>query len=189
MVVGLTWLAARWRNGRWVLAASLILTMPIFLNTAINAGRAVQEQVACRATPDGASCFSPVSRAFLAASRYAADSLPPGSVVLTIKESPFYIYSGHRVMHPQMPVSKARDHVLSYLTGREVYYILLSAYPGGGVVAPTLKGDCQHLEQIFAMEPWTYLLRVQQPGEPPPRLDGCTAITEAMIHTKKSGDR
>jgi len=92
-------------------------------------------------------------------------------------------------MHPQLPVVKARDHVLSYITERGVYYIVLSAYPGGGLVAGTLRSDCHRLEQLFAVEPWTYVLRVQRPGEPPPRVDGCTAVTEAILHTKKSGDR
>jgi hypothetical protein len=189
MLVGVTWLSRRWP--RVALPLSLVITLPIMASTARSALTELAEAGRCRrvSTPTNPQCFPPAGRAFLAAVRYAADSLPPGSAVLTIKESPFYYYTGHRVMHPQLPVVKARDHVLSYITERGVYYIVLSAYPGGGLVAGTLGADCHRLEQLFAVEPWTYVLRVQRPGEPPPRVDGCAAVTEATLHTRKSGHR
>ena len=174
-----------------VLPLSLAITLPIAASTARFALGLVAEAGRCRreSTATNPQCFPAPGRAFLAAVRYATDSLPPGAAVLTIKESPFYYYTGHRVMHPQLPVAKARDHVLSFMTERGVNYILLSAYPGGGMVASVVKTDCQHLEQDFTMQPWNYLLRIQRSGEPPPAVDGCDAITQATIHTKKSGDR
>jgi hypothetical protein len=177
MLVGLGWLLRS--RPRAAAVASMLLCLPILAQTALVARSDVARAERCpRATAAvTGECYSPVAQAFMAASRFAAESLPPGAPVLTIKEAPFFYYTGHPAMHPELPDTHAPDHYLEFIQARGVHYILLSAYPGGSRPADRLGKDCKDLELLFSAEPRTYLLHVVQAGEPPPVRDGCAPVT------------
>jgi hypothetical protein len=181
MLVGLERIGRGW-SPRLLQASLLAICLGIAARNAVDTRRDLAEASACRSltTATYPACFPPEGRAFLAAARFAAESLPPDAAVLTIKEAPFFYYTGHLVMHQQLPVVHAPDRVIDFITARGVEYVLLSAYPGGAMVANALVPDCGRLELLLRVEPATYLLRVRSPGDPPARQDACAAIQEGI---------
>lgn len=162
--------------GAWAIGARLgrrLVWAPVALVALALCGRslvsvrdAVAAQAECdRARPTVTGCVTPIEASFFEATRFVADSLPPGTVVATAKTRPFYYYSGHRAVDPNFFLWLPPDQVIPRLREIGVDYLLLTEL---GFHTEELRhiveGTCGSFDLVREFAPTTTLLKLR-PGE------------------------
>jgi hypothetical protein len=186
--VGLATLGRR-MGERTRLLALLTLSLTLLISSAPKAIRNSTNLEHCDRSQalTSRACFSDDRLAFFAAAKYAAEHLPRGSVVTTIKEATFFYYTGHPVLNADLAMAKGKDQLLPYLRSHGVDYVMVSSFVGGAEVVRPLLPVCGQVELVQDFGSRTLLLRLHDSAQGVTH-NACavlTAIKEQLTEEEK----
>ncbi len=179
IVVGGGWVLSRYAK-RWIVPLSAVLLIPFVLTGATRAAAAIAVRPDCdrHGIPPEPACMSGDQASFLEAAAYARTALSPGTVVLSLKPAPFYVYTGLKSVG-QGPVLAQSDATFgSYLDEQGVKYVLLGHLHTHEPrrLLSRLETMCRRLEVERYFAPRTYLLRLDPANAAPDTEGACPAL-------------
>lgn len=142
---------------------------------------AVAAQARCdRARPTVTGCVTPIEASFFEATRFVADSIPPGTVVATAKTRPFYYYSGHRAVDPDFFLWLPPDEVVPRLRAIGVDYLLLTELGFHTDELRTIvETTCGSFDLVREFAPTTILLELRPAHHSTTDTPTCRALAAA----------
>ena len=141
-----------------------------------------------RAVVVSASCPSIDEQSFYHLMDYVRAELPDSAVVVTTKEATFGIFTGHKVMHPDMAVAHFGKDFLPALHTAGVSYLVINPLVPSPLPTELLP-RCRSLRLVQDFPPRTALLQLRpdSTGEADPRA--CAVIARLAADTTWLGDR
>ena len=117
--------------------------------------------------------------------QHARTQLPLDAILLTAKRATAYYYSGRREIQWQRAAAAGPQHVVEFLRGEGVGYVLLGSLHWADLdqLPNVLEPNCAALSLVREFPPRTYLLRVRSVGEPDDG-SGCQALKDHRIRNQ-----
>lgn len=179
----------RRRSPLWAVAGCALLVLPSSLHSLSLLAAKIPAAQACRGVDvvRTEGCMSPTARAYMEATRFAADSLPRDAVVLTVKEAVFHLHTGLLTFHPGRVRGKSGAEMFDFMRETGVRYLLLSNYPDGNTIAPAIGTECSQLDLLMEAAPETYLFRLRPAGVAAGSPAACQAVasSSAMFEQRR----
>ena len=179
-IAGMSWWAARWRWKPLRVLLPGLISVALFGSGCVRSGAAVNRLARCDRSGDlpDPTCMRLDQRSWFQAIRYIREHIPAGTVLLSAKPEPLFVYTGLRTVG-MFDIDEPPDsEFIGRIRGRGAQYILLGSLqarePNG--LSRRMLANCDSLTLEAYFPARTYLFRVAAPTSDAGRRASCDAM-------------
>jgi hypothetical protein len=157
----------------------VLLAVALHPRTVLRTVELVRNGLRCDHDRVAATCYNPVERAFLEASRAGRD-LPESAVVLVQREAAFAFHSGRRGVYAWEAITRPPEHFGEFAAQRGVTHVMISRITRNEPVglAERLVTVCDRLDVLGSFGEGTFLFALRP--DPRPGGEACPLVRSLL---------